>query len=85
MEHPLYSPLNLAAGVAEDVYFTMGLDVPHTNYTPLCRLSNVRGRSTLCGCELSPAVLYHASMVQMRHTDVMQAGFDCHEVGVQII
>lgn len=57
--------------------------MPHTNYTPPCHLSNVTGTSTLCGCELSPAVLSHASMVQMQHTAVAQAGFDCHAEKVE--
>lgn len=83
MERPSYSPLNLTPGIAEDYYFTTGLEMPHTNYTPPCHLSNVTGTSTLCGCELSPAVLCHASMVQMQHTAVAQAGFDCHAEKVE--
>lgn len=83
MECPSYSPLNLTAGIAEGFYFTTGLEVPHTNSTPPCRLSKVTGTSVLCGCELSPAILCHASMVQMHHTAVMQAGFDCHAEKVE--
>lgn len=83
MERPSYSPLNLTAGIAEDFYFTKGLEVPHTNYTPPCHLSNVTGTSMPCGCELSPAVLCHASLVQMQHPAAVQAGFDCHAEKVE--
>jgi len=72
MENSSYQPLNLAAGYAENVYFTMVLGAPHTNYSPPCHLSSVMGTSMLCGYKMSPAVLYHASMVQLHHTDVMR-------------
>lgn len=37
----------MATGDAEGVHLTVGLDVPHANYTPPCLLPNVTSTSML--------------------------------------
>lgn len=57
MEDPSYSPPNMAIGDAEDVHLTMGLDVPHANYTPSCHLPNVTSMTMLV--EVSCHLLFY--------------------------
>lgn len=54
----------MATGDAEGVHLTVGLDVPHANYTPPCLLPNVASTSVLV--DVSCHLLFYGTNTSYR-------------------